>query len=128
MSADFSLTVQIFETGFAVLIASYPKARARLVKELIMQISLLDFFSLTDSESTCLSTVEKTLISVARHPLGRNFRSGPTVLHVELNSNAGWSGHCKVLIQCCLLLFYYSHAASTHPSPPQSTSRTRVCW
>lgn len=70
-----------------------------------MQIFLLDFFNLTDSESTCLSPIEKTLISVVRHPLGRNFRSGPTVLHVELNNNAGWMGHCKVLFQGCLLLF-----------------------
>lgn len=79
-----------------------------------MLISLFDFFSLTDSESTCLSTVEKTLISMARHPLGRNFRSGPTVLHVELNNNAGWSRHCDVLSQGRPLLFYYNHAA-TYP-------------
>lgn len=58
-----------------------------------MQISLLDFFSLTESKSTCLSTVEKTLISVARHPLGRNVRSGPSVLHVEVNNNASRNGH-----------------------------------
>lgn len=82
-----------------------------------MQIFLLDFFNLTDSESICLSPTEKTLISVARLSLGRNFRSGPTVLHVELNNNARWSGHCKVLIQGCLLLFYYSHAAIFPPTP-----------
>lgn len=125
-SIHFPPIVQIFEIGFAVVIVSYPKARARLVKELIMQISLLDFFSLTDSESTCLSTVEKTLISVARHLLGRNFRSGPTVLHMELNNNAGWSGHYKVLVQGCLLLVYYSHVAS-YPLSHWPTSRTRVC-
>lgn len=84
-----------------------------------MQISLLDFFSLTDSESTCLSTVEKTLISVARHLLGRNSRSGPTVLDVELNNNAGWRGHCKVLIQGCLLFFYYVMQLTPYPRAHQ---------
>lgn len=69
-----------------------------------MQIFLLDFFSLTDSESTCLSPIEKALISVVRHPLGRNFRSSPTVLYVGLNNNAGGVA-IVVLIQGCLLLF-----------------------
>lgn len=92
-----------------------------------MQISLLDFFSLTDFESPCLSSIEKTLISVVRHPLGRNFRSGPTALHVDLNNNAGWSGQCKFLIWGCLLLFYYSHPASYSliPGPPAVPEYTR---
>lgn len=72
-----------------------------------MQISLLDFFSLTDSESPCLSSIEKTLISVVRHPPGRNFRSSPTVLHVDLNNNAAGvaiANFWSEAVCCCFII------------------------
>lgn len=62
-------------------------ANAKLVREIIMHYSLLNFFSLTDSKSTFLPTVEKTLFSRARHPVGRPFRLSYTVSCMETESS-----------------------------------------
>lgn len=85
---------------FALRIVSFSMMNARLVRKIIMEISLLDFFLIGSGKH--LPTIEKILISMTMPPL-RNFRLSCTVLHVELNN------HHQVLIRSWLSLLNFTH-------------------